>query len=92
MHRSNLTRIGNTFVLLLLASSVHTLFAQPRAGGPRPPRVVSPETAANGAVTFRILAPQAQAVQLSGSDIPGLGRGAEMTKDPNGVVRLNWME
>jgi enterochelin esterase family protein len=36
-------------------------------------------------VTFRILAPQAEAVRLTGSDIPNLGRGADMTKDPNGI-------
>ncbi len=49
------------------------------------PRVVSPEVAADRQVTFRILAPEAKAVRLSGSDIPGVGRGAEMSKDPNGV-------
>ncbi len=53
--------------------------------GPRGPRVVSPEVAGDRHVTFRILAPNADAVQLSGSDIPDLGRGAEMKKDPNGV-------
>ena len=52
---------------------------------PQGPRVVSPEVAADRHVTFRILAPKAEAVRLSGSDIPDLGRGAEMTKDPNGV-------
>ena len=53
--------------------------------GRQGPRVVSPEVAADRQVTFRILAPNADAVQLSGSDIPGLGRGAEMKKDPNGI-------
>jgi enterochelin esterase-like enzyme len=57
----------------------------PRFRGPRGPRVVSPEVTADRHVTFRILAPQAQAVRLSGSDIPGNGPGAEMKKDPNGV-------
>jgi enterochelin esterase family protein len=47
--------------------------------------VVSPEVAADRHVTFRILAPKAEEVLLSGSDIPGVGRGAAMTKDPNGV-------
>jgi enterochelin esterase family protein len=47
--------------------------------------VTSPEVAADRRVTFRILAPKAQAVRLTGSDIPGNGQGAEMTKDPNGV-------
>jgi enterochelin esterase family protein len=58
---------------------------QPGPGGPRGPRVTSPEVAADRHVTFRILAPKAEAVQLSGGDIPGVGQGADMKKDPNGV-------
>lgn len=57
----------------------------PRFRGPQGPPVTSPEVAADRRVTFRILAPTAQAVRLTGSDIPGIGQGAEMTKDPNGV-------
>jgi len=57
---------------------------RPRFGGGGP-RVTSPEVAADGRVTFRILAPKAQEVRLSGSDIPGIGQGATMTKDANGV-------
>jgi len=57
---------------------------RPRFGRPRGPRVVSPEISADRRVTFRILAPKAEAVRLSGTDIPGLGfgQGAAMTKDP----------
>ncbi len=58
---------------------------RPRFGDPRGPRVVSPEVAADRSVTFRILAPKAQAVQLNGTDIPEVGMGKAMTKDPNGV-------
>jgi enterochelin esterase-like enzyme len=47
--------------------------------------VVSPEVSADHRLTFRILAPKAQAVRLSGGDIPGNGQGADMTKDTNGV-------
>ena len=36
-------------------------------------------------VTFRILAPKAEAVRSEGSDMPGLGQGAEMIKGTNGV-------
>jgi enterochelin esterase family protein len=36
-------------------------------------------------VTFRILAPKAGSVRLSGGDIPGNGPGAEMTKGTNDV-------
>lgn len=58
---------------------------RPRFGGPRGPRVVSPEISSDGHVTFRILAPNAATVRLSGSDIPGVGRGADAAKGANGV-------
>ncbi len=57
----------------------------PRFRGPQGPQVVSPEVSADRHITFRILAPKAEAVQLTGSDIPGNGQGAEMTKGDNGV-------
>jgi enterochelin esterase-like enzyme len=52
---------------------------------PRPPQVVSPEIASDGHVTFRILAPKAEAVLLSGSDIPGISQGAAMEKGDKGI-------
>jgi len=58
-------------------------FAQGR--GPQGPVVVSPEVQPDRHVVFRILAPQAQAVRLAGSDIPGNGQGAPLTKGENGV-------
>src|SRR5688500_2537667 len=57
----------------------------PRGRGPQGPQVVSPEIAADRRVTFRILATNAQAVRVSAGDIPGNGRGAEMTRGTNGV-------
>lgn len=73
---------------LMAATSVTALllplYLQAQGFGGRGPRVVSPEVA-EGKVTFRILAPEAKAVTLSGSDIPGVGRGGEMTKDDQGV-------
>jgi enterochelin esterase-like enzyme len=54
-------------------------------GGPQAPPVVSPEVAADRKITFRIAAPQAQAVRLNASDIPGLGQAATLTKGENGV-------
>ena len=77
--------------VVLLAACVLTSTAAERPAARTPrfqgmgPRVVSPEVAADRKVTFRILAPNAEAVRLSAGDIPGVGRGAEMTKDPNGV-------
>ena len=58
---------------------------RPRFRGPQSPQVVSPEVSADRHITFRILAPKAEAVRLSDSDIPGNGRGTEMKKGTDGV-------
>ena len=82
------------WILPLAAVAVLTAFVlsceepaaeAPRFRFPQGPRVVSPEVSADRHVTFRILAPNAEAVRLTGSDIPGIARGAEMTKGDNGV-------
>lgn len=86
-----------TAVVILMALAMTCTAAErpaaerPRFGGPR---VVSPEISEDRHVIFRILAPNAEAVRLSGSDIPGVGQGADMTKDPNGVweVTLNQLD
>ena len=57
----------------------------PRGRGPQAPQVVSPEVSADRHITFRILAPKAEAARLSGTDIPGNGQGAAMAKATNGV-------
>ena len=66
--------------------------AQPGRGGrgPQGPVVVSPEVTPDKKVTFRILEPNAQAVKLSGGDIPGNGQGggAAMTKGDNGIWEM----
>jgi enterochelin esterase-like enzyme len=79
-------------MMLMALAITCTAIEQPAAertrfGGARGPRVVSPEISTDRRVTFRVLAPKAKAVQLSGTDIPGLGfgQGAAMTKDSNGV-------
>jgi enterochelin esterase family protein len=59
-------------------------------GRPRGPVAVSPEVAADRKVTFRVLAPKADAVRLSAGDIPG-GNPFEpraMTKAESGVWEL----
>ena len=58
---------------------------RPRAPMPQGPRVVSPEVAADRRVTFRILAPKAEAVRLSGTDIPDNVQGTPLTKGAEGV-------
>jgi enterochelin esterase-like enzyme len=54
-------------------------------GGQQTPQVVSPEVSPDKKITLRIFAPQAQAVRLTASDIPGLGQAATLTKAENGV-------
>jgi enterochelin esterase-like enzyme len=78
---------------------ISTIWAQPGGGG-RGPQVVSPEVLADHRVTFRILAPNAQAVTLSAGDIqasawasapanPGGGRGGRpLTKGESGLWEL----
>ena len=79
-----------TAALLAASPLTCTTFAQAparpgRGGGPQGPRVVSPEISPESKLTFRILAPKAEAVLLSAGDLPGLGQGAAMTKGTNGV-------
>src|SRR5512133_1517771 len=56
--------------------------------GPQGPQFTSPEVAGDCKVTFRVLAPKAEAVRLNAGDIPGNGQGTEMTKGTNGVWEL----
>ena len=60
--------------------------AQPAPGrGPQAPAVISPEVQADRHVTFRIYAPQAQNVRLTGTDIPGNLQAASLTKGDKDV-------
>ena len=63
------------------ALSVPALAQAPNAQ----PQVTSPEVQADRKITFRLLAPKAESVRLSGGDIPGMGQGKDMTKDDKGV-------
>ncbi len=72
------------WVALGLATFVLTSAAQAQFGG-RGPQVASGEVSAERKITFRIAAPKAEVVRLTGSDIPGLAQGKEMTKGANGV-------
>ncbi|HET7133464.1 MAG TPA: alpha/beta hydrolase-fold protein, partial [Gammaproteobacteria bacterium] len=66
--------------------------AQPPPPRPAaPPRVVSPEVAADRNVTFRLRAPQAQSVRLtSGGDIPQIppNQALELEKGADGIWQL----
>jgi enterochelin esterase-like enzyme len=66
--------------LLVLGNLV--CFAQP--GPARPPQFKSPEVEEDRSITFRIHAPKAEAVQLSGD----LGQAKPLTKGENGVWEL----
>lgn len=86
----NAGRVTIPVAVILMLTAFGLSCAEPAAEapafrGPRGPQVVSPEVSADRHVMFRILAPKAEAVRLSGSDIPGNGRGAEMTKGGEGV-------
>jgi enterochelin esterase family protein len=70
---------------VLVLSIASACLGQPRQQGPV---VVSPEVASDCKITFRILAPKAENVQLASSgDIPGaaFGQSRSMTKNTNGV-------
>jgi enterochelin esterase-like enzyme len=75
----------------LTAAAAAVVQAQaPARGGAPAPVVVSPEVGADRRVTFRVLAPEAQTVELrSPGDIPGIGgRGVappQLTKNAEGV-------
>lgn len=46
---------------------------------------MSPEVAGDRQVTFRLRAPKAESVKLTGSDLPGLGGGKDLTRGTNDV-------
>ena len=71
--------------LLTIHAAAQSTNTPPRGRGPQGPQVVSPEVSKDRQVTFRILAPKAEAVRLTAGDIPGNGRGAEMKKETNNV-------
>lgn len=72
---------------VLTAALPRAAVAQPR---PQGPVVVSPEVAGDRKVTFRILAPKAESVQLGGSDLPGTGasQASPLAKGENGVWEI----
>src|ERR1019366_8128599 len=75
--------LAGTAVAILLSAS--PVLSQPAAGrGPQGPRVASPEICADKTVTFRLLAPKAEAVVLNGSWDGG--NNVAMTKDGQGTL------
>ncbi|MGA2329408.1 MAG: alpha/beta hydrolase-fold protein [Bryobacteraceae bacterium] len=88
-------RIRIAAALIVVLATATASLGQPAAApaaqparalpGPQGPVVVSPEVQPDRRVTFRIYAPRAQSVKLTGTDIPGNLQGAAMTKGDNGV-------
>ncbi len=78
--------IATAAMLAGVAISAHAQppAAPPPAAAPQAPAVVSPEVSADRRITFRIHAPQAQSVRLTGTDIPD-NRQSPLTKADNGV-------
>jgi enterochelin esterase-like enzyme len=50
--------------------------------------VVSPEIGGDRRVTFRIYAPNAQAIRLAAGDIPGVGQTTQLTKGENDIWQV----
>ena len=89
----NFGRITARAGAVLLMAAVFVLSALAQSAAPAnqqtpAPAVVSPDVSADRQITFRLLAPQAENVRLTGSDIPGVGSGKPMTKGDNGVWEI----
>jgi enterochelin esterase family protein len=81
-------RLSTAIAVAVLAAFAGVLSSQAQPRGQQQPQVISPELSADRQITFRILAPKAETVQLASSgDIPGIGFGQAkgMTKATNGV-------
>jgi enterochelin esterase family protein len=91
-------RAGAAILAAMTICASHAAFAQaPPVAAPAPQgrggaspaaSVISPEIAADRKVTFRIYAPNAQAVRLAAGDIPGVGQTTQLTKGDNGVWQV----
>lgn len=71
-------------VAVLSLTSLVVFHRAARGQFQRGPQVVSPEVK-DGKATFRLLAPNVQKVKLTGSDIPGIGQGVDLTKGDDGI-------
>jgi len=74
-----------TMALAALALMTWTAPAPAQPGGFGGPQVVSPEVTSDRQITFRLLAPKAEAVRLNAGDIPGTGRGVDLVKGDQDV-------
>ena len=83
MMRTCAVRVGLA-VAVTLAMLAPVAQAQEGRGTP-PPQFNSPEVAADRRITFRVFAPQAQAIRLAAGDIPGVGQTTQLARRQDGV-------
>ena len=85
-----MTRALITAAAVWAALASPAFASAPQAGqtAPPPPQFVSPEVLPDQRVAFRIHAPQARAIRLSGSDIPGVGRDTQLSKGEQDVWEI----
>ncbi len=79
------TRTLWTMAVAALALTTWTAPAPAQPRGLGGPQVVSPDVASDGRITFRLVAPNAEAVRLNAGDIPGTGRGVDLVKGDQDV-------
>ncbi|HEU4386660.1 MAG TPA: alpha/beta hydrolase-fold protein [Blastocatellia bacterium] len=87
-HGKSITR---TAMLLTVFGLIPLALGQSAGPPPQqapPPVVTSPEVSADREIAFRLLAPQAESVRLTGTDIPGMGQGKPMTKNDKGIWEI----
>ena len=78
MKKQSIKYIPGLLSLLILGLTVN---AQRQRG----PRIVSPEINKNNSVTFRLLAPEANKVSISGNWMTGFGTQVELAKGDSGI-------
>jgi enterochelin esterase-like enzyme len=83
-HKTRFFRFGLLAAVFAMALPSQVL-AQRRS--PTPP-VRSPQVEADSKVTFRIRAPNADSVKLTGNDMPEIGRGQDMEEGEDGLWSL----
>ena len=80
--------MGTLILLLLLAAAAPAQSPAARPVAPRPPAVVSPEVLPDHRVVFRLRAPQAKEVTITGDFWLEQGRREKLVKDDQGMWSL----
>lgn len=91
LKNSSLTIFG--LFALLMTAALDAVAQEPEEDRPAPPRrtfqrgprIVSPEIHPDNTVTFRLIAPKATRVTISGEWMPGFGQSEELVKNDTGL-------